>query len=281
MALIDDIRSFLTANLDRNVQAHVDRVQRQHKMTLFGEAHVGLSRKARFFADVIRRGSKAGNIRFHASEHFHNDQNTHGRAVDTYLSGSSTNTSVLPAGIRTLSPILDAVRAAMPNFGVVFAGTPANNNRDQRLFDHFSSSRRLHITAGRFGADAHGHFHLGGDHASRTSYLGTTRTTCEHLVADGWSVYVYRMSVNVKTRSTVTAAGGFVMTSGEFFQVQPLGGGTDIDMLPLLNAAAAGNTAPYVVNITGSGSPFHRVQFRGATRRIAISKMWDALIHLP
>lgn len=269
------IEDYLRLNAKSDVEVIVDQLQSQNQLLLFGETHVGLPRKAQFFAKLISGARQSGSIRFHASEHFHNDALTHGAEVDSFLKGQISGTG-LTSKLQPFVPILEEVKASLPNFGVVFAGTPSQSDRDQRLFNHFTSSRQLHIQAGRFTANDHGHFHLGAHHAGRVPANGAVKTTCGHLIDAGFDVCVIRMTVDV-TGSSSVSDGGFVIVAGENITVVPRGGGSSLDLLPVLRRVAGGS--PFIVDLKLTKSPFIDVCLTGST--VPFTDLYDYLLHLP
>lgn len=269
------IEDYLRRNAKRNVENIVNQLQSQNQLLLFGELHVGLSRKAQFFANLIRGARQSGLIRFHASEHFHNDALTHGAEIDSYLKGQISSTG-LSSKLRLFVPILEEIKASLPNFGVVFAGTPSHTNRDKRLFNHFMSSYQLHIQAGRFTTNDHGHFYLGAHHAGRVPASGTIKTTCGRLIDSGFDVCVIRMTIDVTGSSSVSDS-GFVIVAGENITVVPRGGGSSLDLLPVLRRVAGGS--PFIVDLKLTKSPFMDVCLKDST--VPFTNLYDYLLHLP
>lgn len=273
--ILERIEDYLRLNAKRDVENIVNQLQSQNQLLLFGESHAGYPRKAQFFANLILGARQSGLIRFHASEHFNNNALTHGAEIDSYLKGQISGTG-LSKEIRPFAPILDEIKASLPNFGVVFTGTPTQNNRDQRLFNHFMSSRQLHIQAGRFTTSDHGHFYLGGDHAGRVPKSGTIKTTCGHIIDAGFDVCVIRLTVDV-TVGELELDWGFSMTSGEVIKVVPRGGGSVLDLLPLLRRVAGGSS--FIVDLKLTKSPFTDVCVQGSS--VPFTDMFDFLLHLP
>lgn len=275
MSLESEIEDYLNRHLKRNVESTVSELQNEHQLLMFGETHVGLSRKAQFFARLVREARRSGQIKFHASEHFHNDTRTHGDEIDRFLRGRITSTG-LSSTLRPFAPLLEEIKLSLPSFGVVFTGTPSHTNRDQRLFNHFNSSRQLHLSAGRFTARDRGHFHLGAHHAGRVPPSGSTKTTCGHLLDAGFELLTIRMTIDIVGSSSISG-GTLVIRAGDGITVEPKSGGAALDLLPVLRRVS--NGSPFIVDLKAKGSPFNKVVDEGGSA--IFTSMFDQLLHFP
>ena len=277
MGMADELEKYVRANAGDGSVTAVARLLSGVDLLLFGETHVKLDIKARFFAALIRHARSSKLFQYFASEHFINDARSDGAAVDAFLKDARSGAK-LPPHLRVQAPILDAVRDSLPAFGVVFAGTGASGQRDRRIHTHFKDSRALHLKARRFAAEAKGVFHLGADHAGRTPNEGADRTTCGHLVAGGFTVHVVRlMSAKV---------GGMrpdgVIEAGESADVRERSTRPDdidnwIGLVPIVNRVAGGK--PILVDLRSGRSPFKEVLDSGGSAVFA--DRFDSILHLP
>ena len=278
--MADELEKYIRANAGGGGVAAVARLLSGADLLLFGETHVKLDVKARFFASLIRHAKASSLFQYFASEHFHNDTRSDGAMVAEYLEGKRA-AAKLSADLRVQAPILDAVRESLPRFGVVFAGTKAHDQRDRRIHAHFASSRSLHLKAGRFDARAKGIFHLGADHAGRVPNTGSEKTTCGRLTADGLLVHVVRITVEKESVSTVGPQ-GFSLDPGEWAIVRERSAPADdpdqhIDLMPILRRAANGKAI--LVGLNSGRSPFQQVL--DADGKAVFADRFDSILHLP
>lgn len=277
MGMADELEKYVRANAGDGSVTAVARLLSGVDLLLFGETHVKLDVKARFFAALIRHARSSKLFQYFASEHFVNDARTDGAAVDAYLKDARSGAK-LPPHLRVQAPILDSVRDSLPAFGVVFAGTSASGQRDRRIHAQFTDSRDLHLKAGRFADKAKGVFHLGADHAGRKQNEGAERTTCGHLTDGGFTVHVVRlMSAKV---------GGMrpddVIEAGESADVRERTTKADdmdrwISLVPIVNRVAGGK--PILVDLRSGRSPFKQVLDSGGSAVFA--DRFDSILHLP
>lgn len=277
MCLKTDIKQFIADN-KQDAVSFVKTFQATKDLVLYGETHVGLEKKARFFARLIN----ASHMRYHASEHFNNTE-TYGEKVAQYLEGKITKLG-LPSDIRPLTVVLDAIKVDVSNRGIVFAGTTAKSGsthrRHERIHHHFTSSFGLHIKAGRFKKTDKGHFHIGAFHASRLPQIGSTKTTTQRLIADGFNCGVVRIMVDVSgSFSEANDNGGTVITAGEMDWVEPIAGGDIFELVPLLREMAGGNA--FGLDLQIRGTPFLKIKRAGLTSSNSFSHYYDKLVYLP
>lgn len=241
-------------------------------LVMYGEVHVGLTKKAEFFTKLI----KDEGDRFHASEHFHNTVSV-GDKVGKYLKGEIAR-SGLPSNLRALTPVLDAIKPKTSTTGLVFSGIKANAGRDRRIFDNFKASRALHLKAKRFGASDPGHFHIGAAHAARLPFGGSTPTTTQLLIKEGFNVGTVRLVVDVAGSSSIS---GTVLTiaPGEFLSLAPIAGGDPIDVLEIVKRVGAGNA--FGVDLRKQSTPFAKVRPDESTSADGYHKYFDAIIFIP
>ena len=280
MAMADELARHVRDNASAGSVTAVARLLGSVDLLLFGETHVKLDVKARFFAALIRHARASRLFRYFASEHFVNDTRTDGAAIDAYLQGSLP-AARLPPDLREQAPILDAVRESMPGFGVVFAGTKTQSQRDRRIHAHYTSSRNLHLRARRFDAAAKGIFHLGADHAGRVPNGRTERTTCARLVADGMAVHVVRLTSD-QASSSRPMGGGIAFAAGEWARVRERSVSADdidqwIDLMPILRGVANGR--PILVDLHRGRSPF--TQVLDGDGSAVFADRFDTILHLP
>jgi hypothetical protein len=270
------IETYLKTHAQAGSVAVVNARLRGNDILLFGETHVKLGVKERFFAETIRSAKRSGLFRYHASEHLINDSDRDGREIEEFLEGKRER-SALSAHLRQLTAIFEAVRESLPGFGLVFAGSRSSGTaRDGRIHAQFTSSRSLHLKAGRFDRKAAGQFHLGADHAGRVPNEGSSPTTCGRLVADGFRVDVIRVTVDAEG-SAAQEGFGLVFEAGESVSVEEPQSGEAIDLLPLLRKVSDGK--PLFADLRKSQSPFREVVDAGGRARFA--DRFDAILHLP
>lgn len=271
MSLDQDITKFLRKHQDKARKVAKD-LQAAKELVVYGESHVGYAEKAAFFAQVMRTAL----VRYHASEHFLNTR-SYGRAVAGYLKGRHGR-SGLHASVRALTPILDFIKGDLNKRGLVFAGSPKNTGRDRRIYGNFMASRELHLKAGRFSASDRGMFHIGAAHGSRLPQDGSAKTTTQLLIAKGLDVATVRLMVD-KPGSSSVSGGAITISSFEVSRFEPVSGGATLDLLPILRRVAGGNA--FGVDVTISGSPFHKIKPKGVKSSKSFADYWDRLIFLP
>lgn len=277
MSMSQRIETYLKTHAQAGSVTTVLRQLTGNDLLMFGETHVKLPVKARFFAETVRTARRSQLLQYHASEHFINDTATDGTEVDEFLRGKRA-ASALSSHLRVMVPILEAARESLPGFGLVFAGTKTHDQRDRRIHAHFSSSRALHVKAGRFASTAKGQFHLGADHAARIQHQGTEKTTCARLVAEGFKVHVMRVTVD-KAGSATPSGGGLVIEAGESAGVQERGAAPDdeIDLVPILRTVAGGKA--FFASLKEARSPFSEVLDAGGA--VPFADRFDSILHLP
>ncbi|MCG8506312.1 MAG: hypothetical protein MI755_17035 [Sphingomonadales bacterium] len=274
MGIEQDLENFVKKN-QITARDMARQQQQAHKLVIYGETHVVLSRKASYFAQMIRDGIS----RYHASEHFLNSQEL-GDKVEDYLKGRIKK-SALPAKIQPMAPVLDAIAADTGRRGLVFSGSTASGGgrRHATIFVNFKSSFALHKKAGRFTEQDKGHFHIGAFHGARERLSGSEKTTTQRLIADGFDVGVVRLIVDAGGGSVEEGDdGGFVLTAGEAADVEVIGTSTAFDLVPVLRRAAGG--AQIGVTITGSG-PFSRIKPTDGSGARPYNQYYDAIVFLP
>ena len=271
MALEKDLEKYLNDN--KSSASDLAKSMRSlFSFVLYGEVHVGLTKKAEFFAKLMRDFGD----RFHASEHFLNTVAV-GNVVEKYLLGEATSSS-LPSNVRALVPVLDAIKRDISKTGLVYSGSSAQSARDKKIFDSFKSSMGLHVNAKRFATNDQGHFHIGAAHGGRLPLGGSTPTTAKLLIDDGFNVGTVRMVVDVAGSSSMTD-GGFTIVAGESLFVSPVSGGDPIDLLPIVKKVAAGTS--FGADLRKRSSPFALVRPEESTSSEGYNKYFDALIFLP
>ena len=226
MSLKTDIQKFLVENQE-NAFTLAKNFQKAHDLVLYGESHVRIVKKARFFARLIN----AGHVQYHASEYFFNSENF-GDMIEKYLKGEITK-SGLSSQARPSIAILDAIKRDLTTRSVVFGGTYTTsgltNRRHKAIYDSFKSSYNLHIKAGRFAKTNKGQFHIGAFHASRLPQSGSTKTTAQRLMADGFDCGIVRILVKGKSNMGVGHPAWF----GEGDSVTPvIGRGGIFELVP-------------------------------------------------
>ena len=252
--------------------------QRAHDLVMLAESHVGDSKKAAFLAKMINAGQSV----YHASEHIKN-QPSYADPIEGYLKGTHTRAK-LPADIRYLTPVLDAIKRDTSKRGVVFAGTSAGQGRHERLFAHFTSSFNLHKKAGRLKKADKGHFLIGALHGARQPQEGAAKTTTQRLIASGFDVGVIRLMVynpkSAQAQSKSTDEGMFfdITAFPEYSKVVPVAGGAVFDLEPILRKIGGGGN--FGVDLQRKGNPFWKLKPADITPLHAYPKYFDKLIHL-
>lgn len=271
MTLASDIEKYIN---DNKIDAMdiVKQVRASSELVMYGELHVGLSKKAEFFSRLI----KDSGDRYHASEHFENSVSL-GSKVEKYLKGKITK-SLLPSRVRPLAPVLDAIKPRTANTGLVYAGIKSHSGRDKAIFENFKSSRALHIKAKRFKANDPGHFHIGAAHGARLPFGGSTATTTQLLLKDGFKLASVRVIVNV-TGSSSTSGTTLTIVAGESETLAPIAGGDSIELLDIVKRVGAGNS--FGVNLGKRSSPFSKVRPEESTSSDGYDKYFDALLYIP
>lgn len=281
MSTEQEIERYLTANARTDVHVALADHQRSHSLVLFGETHVGWDRKAQLFARIIRDSKGAGLIRYHASEAFRNDVPGDASAIGKFLK-KEIDSSRLPSDWRALAPILEAARESLPDFGIVFAGSKAvqNKGRDAELFKNFTSSRKLHLKAKRFKDNDKGHFFLGAAHASRVPLSGSETTTCGLLIKAGFEVHVVRLTIDIVVEpesKTIEGQPTLVFRPSEGIRAKASTDPDWIDMLPILRKVAAGK--PFIADLNAARSPFVRLAADDGSAMF--TSCYNSLLHLP
>jgi hypothetical protein len=278
-----ELETFLTANRQRDAAVIV---ARRTELVVLAELHVGFARKSAFMGDVIRTLAQQGPARanFHASEHYIPDPAIQVAIQNFVFAADHQLTRArrhLPEMVRRFEPVLDAARrVAGHRTAVIAAGSHESDPelRHSTIHASFNASIRRHNTLhsiNQIDRTSRGHFLLGSFHAARRHDQGRgTPTTTMLLVRDGWSVHVVRFTVNVVGG---IAPDGTIL-GGESIEVEPLGGGATLDLLPALNRVAGGS--PFYADIRGANSPFARVRVAGGANT-PYNELFDAILHLP
>jgi hypothetical protein len=279
-----DLEAYLLANKQGDV---VKYVIQQTALVVLAEMHVGRPKKAAFLADIVTAlgGQASPRTHFHASEHYIDDPSTQ-VAVQNYVwadngSGLTRARRRLPPLVREYEPVLNAARLyAGHRYAIVCAGSHESNEeaRHGAIHGAFNHSIKRHNSLHSLNQITQlgkGNFLIGEFHATRKHTHGkATPTTSMLLVQDGWKLHVIRLTVN--------APGGFIppmtIVGGESLSLEPLGGGTAIELFDMLNRVAGGK--PFVADIRGDKSPFSTVKIEGGAD-IPYNQMVDVILHLP
>ncbi|HZT32446.1 MAG TPA: hypothetical protein VFA33_21330 [Bryobacteraceae bacterium] len=277
MALDQDIEQYIRQHRESNSRNFLR--NSASRVTLLAELHVGHRRKAQFLAGVIGGARSLSQPRFFASEHFINDAPTR-VAIQNYLYSAGRRT--LPPLVIPYQAVLDAARTFPGHaYAVLTGGSAASAGRNGALHAAFTSSvvRQNTLFANHpISLFSRGQFLLGAAHAARRDADGSSNaTTCELLRRDGWTIQVVRFTVNVTGNATSTGA-AVTIQGGESISVEPLGGGTTIDLLPMLNRIGGGSE--FHVTLRAPASPFAQVRSAGGAD-IPFNSLFDYLLHLP
>jgi hypothetical protein len=279
LGLEQDIEQYITQQRQTHSRDFLLNVR--SRLTLLGELHVGHSRKAQFLAGVIAGAQTVRQPRFYGSEHFIADAATR-VAIQNYIYRAGRRR--LPALVAPYQAVLDAA-ANFPGYAytILAGGSSSQTGRNAALHSAFTSSVERHnklFSNHEITLFTRGQFLLGSAHGARQDPAGTSDpTTCELLRRDSWTVCVVRFTVNVPSKpGTIDSSGTIVVPGSESIVVEPLGGGTAIDLLPMLNRIAAGSEFHF--NLREAGSPFSRVREEGAAD-IPYNALYDYLLHLP
>ena len=270
MALTDELEKDLKS---RTVDPRdlVKTMRAAFPLVMYGETHVGVEKKAEFFARLIREQGD----RFHASEYFINEVAL-GAVVEDYLEGRKTKSS-LPSGIRLMAPILDAVKERLATTGIVFSGSRfEGSTRDRMIFQNFKSSRALHLQSKRFAEADPGHFHIGAAHAGRLPLAGGIPTTTQLLIKDGFKPGVVRLVVDVGG-SSIDSGTTVTVRATEGFHVLPVGGGDDFDLMDVIRKVSGGDS--FGADIRSSGV-FSKIRPLETTSSDGFHKYFDAILFL-
>ena len=279
-----DLEAYLNANKQSDVVKHV--IQ-QNALVILAEMHVGAPKKAAFLSDIVAGLGQQPSPRthFHASEHYINDPQTQ-VTVQNYVwadngSGLTRARRRLSGNLRLYEPVLNAARLYPGHhYAILCAGSheQGGDARHAAIHGAFNASIKRHNSLHSLDQVTplgKGSFLLGEFHATRRHTDGlATPTTSMLLLSDGWKLHISRLTVN--------APGSFTPPStivvGESLSLEPLGGGTAIELFGALNRVAAGK--PFVCDIRGDKSPFSLVKIEGGAD-IPYNQMVDVILHLP
>ena len=279
-----DLEAYLNTNKQSDVVKHVTQ---QNALVILAEMHVGAPKKAAFLSDIVAALGQQASPRthFHASEHYINDAPTQ-VAVQNYVwadnaSGLTRARRRLSADLRLYEPVLNAARLfAGHRYAILCAGSheQGGDARHAAIHDAFNASIRRHNSLhglNQVTSLGKGNFLLGEFHATRRHTNGlATPTTSMLLLSDGWKLHIIRLTVNAPGSITPP----LTIIGGESLSLEPLGGGTAIELFGALNRVAAGK--PFVCDIRGDKSPFSLVKIEGGAD-IPYNQMVDVILHLP
>lgn len=283
-ALERDLETYLNQNKQNDPVAFV---ARQTALVMLSETHVGRARKATFLADVagIQTVPAPPQAVFHASEHYPNDPASQ-VAIQNFVFASTAQLTRarlhLPAAVRPFEPVLEVARRAPGHrMAIIAADTPAKDEdaRHGGIHASFNMSIARHNTLhslNTISRRSRGNFLIGAFHGGRLhDNGGSTPTTSQLLLAEGWQLVVVRITVNVVGGDLPDGT----IVGGENLEMEPLGGtGTPFDLLPILNRVAGGS--PFFADLRLTGSPF--AQIKGAGRaNVAFNSLFDFILHLP